>query len=358
MQRRVSLPPCAVAPPEIRELLICLQPPSNEFTFIIDDCQAVHVNKKMRKYFIEYRLRVRDAATERSHTVAAIAKVYASDRGAYPHQVLTYLWERGFREDAPYAVPRPLAYLPEHCLLLQGKAPGAPLGNQLHHPQAGPLGARAAARWLAHLHSLSPVAGPFLQADPTANLARYHRELRAALPAQAARLGRLFTRLRDLFHGSPAEVPLVFTHGDYHAKNVFLSTSRRGELVEPSRYRLSDGRVTVIDFDTFGLGEPARDLGYFLAQNAIMAWLRHRSMRPAEAPGRAFLDEYTAQDGTLQWPRMAAYIARTFLQSLHYELCVLHTGNLELVNLWLDFAEDALDRTTQEAPWSPLVMEG
>jgi hypothetical protein len=42
------------------------------------------------------------------------------------------------------------------------------------------------------------------------------------------------------------------------------------------------------------------------------------------------------------WPQVSTYIASTFLQSLHYELCVLHTGNLRLVNRWLSLAEDAL----------------
>jgi hypothetical protein len=332
--------PLAAMSSEVWELLSPPRSSSEEFAFVVEDLRIIHATKKIRKYFLEFRLQVRDPDTDQRRTIDAIAKVYPSDRGAYHYQVLTHLWKRGFRDDTPYAVPQPLGYLPERCLLLQGKASGAPLGNQLHHPQAGPLGARAAARWLVHLHGLPAETELFHRIDPTAKLDRYHGELRATLPTQAARLDKLYNRLLDLLEGDAEKRPVSFIHGDYHAKNVFLS----------------DGQVTVIDFDTFGVGEPAHDLGYFLAQNAIMAWLRHSSLQLAEAPGQAFLEEYAKHRGTILWPRITAYIARTFLQSLHYELCVLHTGDLGLVNLWLDFMEDALDRATRGAPWSPLVM--
>jgi hypothetical protein len=321
------LPSGASSLPGMWELLAGLQSPSAAFPFWLDGGHEISITKKMRKCFLEYHLQVRDVATGQSRTLTAIAKVYTNQRGAYAHEVLTYLWARGFQEDAAYAVPRPLGFLAEQCLLLQGKAPGTPLANWLHHHPAGPEGARAAARWLVHLHNLPPTPDPiFRQTDPTATLERYRHELQAVLPAQAARLDRLFDRLLQRLRESATRHPLGFIHGDYHALNIFLS----------------DSQVTVIDFDTFGLGEPAQDVGYFLAQNAIQAWLRHRDLHLADEPGCAFVAEYTAQGQTLLWPRVAVYVARTFLQSLHYELCVLHTDNQEVASLWLDLAEDAL----------------
>jgi hypothetical protein len=38
--------------------------------------------------------------------------------------------------------------------------------------------------------------------------------------------------------------------------------------------------------------------------------------------------------GPATWDRVVAQVARTFLQSLHYELCALRNGRVELIEPW------------------------
>src|SRR5262249_56097425 len=71
--------------------------------------------------------------------------------------------------------------------------------------------------------------------------------------------------------------PLVPSHGDFHHKNVFITV---------------DGRVTVIDFDTFGLQEQAADVAYFLAQTAIMGYRSRGSFAATNRARHCFLQAY------------------------------------------------------------------
>ncbi|MBI4499375.1 MAG: phosphotransferase [Chloroflexi bacterium] len=289
-------------------------------SLILDDCTVLGATKKLRKLIVEYRLRAHHAAqTDAVEELPVIGKAYARDRGAYAYAVMAALHARGFSADRGCAVPRPLAYLPEWRVLLQGKALGVQLSSLLYHPDRGPAGAGQAARWLARLHQSALPEELAPRAEPRDGLEDYGRDLAAAYPGQRRSVQDLLTRLTDLL-GEPSRETLVPTHGDYHPKNIFL-----------------DGpTVTVIDFDTFALGEPARDLGYFLAQCAIMAYHKRGSFAPALAPIQAFLEGYRAAGLDPDLRRAARYVARAFFQSLHYELCVLHTGNHALIPVWLD----------------------
>ena len=116
------------------------------------------------------------------------------------------------------------------------------------------------------------------------------------------------------------DMKLVPSHGDFHSKNVYIT---------------DDGRVTLIDLDTFGRQEPAADVAYFLAQTAIIDYHRHRSFVVSKQHRDCFLHCYLGASPPIPHDRLALHLGITFLQSLHYELCVLHTGNFAIVDLWL-----------------------
>jgi Ser/Thr protein kinase RdoA (MazF antagonist) len=101
-------------------------------------------------------------------------------------------------------------------------------------------------------------------------------------------------------------VPSVPSHGDYHPRNVFLTA----------------GLTTAIDFDTFGMREPAFDVGYAIGQLLIRSCFHTGDFSSGASAALAFWRRYE-RGGQAPWPRVAVQVARTFLQSLHFELRAL-----------------------------------
>jgi aminoglycoside phosphotransferase (APT) family kinase protein len=152
------------------------------------------------------------------------------------------------------------------------------------------------------------------------DVSRFVGELSEAYPGHAPRLEQVGTRLRSELQ--PGDRQLVPSHGDYHPKNVFVAREW----------------VTVIDFDTFGLREAAFDVGYAIGQLVIMSVFRTGDLASGVEAASAFWRRYRKSD-LAPWRRVTVHIARTFLQSLHYELCVLKNGRVELLTLWPDLID-------------------
>jgi hypothetical protein len=275
-------------------------------------CRVVRLRKKMRKIFFE--LEVRGKKGPRNY----IGKIYSSDRGRTHFDALQCLRNAGFCPPSLFTVVDPIVYFDDHCLLLQEKAPGRPLAKVLADGNAAATKALAqTGLWLATLHNTVVESHNRIK-KVAADVTRYGGELARLLPRQSARLERLMSlALSELLM---KDLKLVPSHGDFHSKNVYIT---------------DDGRVTLIDLDTFGRQEPAADVAFFLAQTAIIGYHRQRSFAASQQHRDYFLRCYL--DASLPIPpeRLAVHLGVTFLQSLHYELCVLRTGNLAIIDPWL-----------------------
>jgi hypothetical protein len=97
------------------------------------------------------------------------------------------------------------------------------------------------------------------------------------------------------------------SHGDFHPMNLYVS----------------DHRVTAIDLDTFALRECEADIGYCLAQTASFGLKLFGSFHETEPARTAFIEEC----GPVEIPRVVAYMAWAFLQSVHYDACILKVKN-------------------------------
>jgi hypothetical protein len=275
-------------------------------------CRVLRLRKKMRKIFFEVEV------NGNSRVRWYIGKVYGSNRGQAHFEALHQLRKAGFCPPSPFTVVDPIAYIDEQCLLLQEKAPGRPLAEILSgHDSIATVALAQTALCLATLHN-TVVDGKSRIEKVAADVARYVRELSIVLPHESARINMLMSHaLLALLKPS---VTLVSSHGDFHSKNVYIT---------------DDGRVTLIDLDTFGRQEPAADVAYFLAQSAIIGYHRHGSFAVSLRHRDWFLRCYQSASPPIPNDRLAVHLGITFLQSLHYELCVLHTGNLGIVELWL-----------------------
>lgn len=277
--------------------------------------EVTGAEKHRGKHFVRCRVTWAVPAARREETVELFIKLYGSDRGGPSFASQQLLWDAGFRAPAPHRVPRAYGYSAAHGALVQGLVEGRLLADHLPDDPGLPAALDDATAWLIHLHR-SEVAAPRPAADADLRLAeRFLTELAGAFPAHRRRLERTFDALAALL--DPDGRRLVPTHGDFHAKNLFLRP----------------GSVMVIDHDTFGLREPEHDLGYALAQLLILSRFRHGTFAPGALAGLALWRRYR-EELPARWDRIAVHIARTLLQSLHYELCVLRNGKEELLAQW------------------------
>src|SRR5437588_8840398 len=148
---------------------------------------------------------------------------------------------------------RPLAYVAEDAVVLYPRVGGVPLSDYARRPH------RDVARWLQQagaalctLHHL-PVefAGrpePHDFAAEIGAIAQKSLYIPVLLPQVGPAIKALFDRARELHEQLPQEAP-TFTHGDLKAEHIWVAA----------------GGITVMDFDSSRLADPALDVGYFLA---------------------------------------------------------------------------------------------
>lgn len=250
-------------------------------------------------------------------TMAIVAKLYGTDPGARALAALTELWMAGFRPPSSARVPRPVGYSSVEAVLLQARVPGIAwvelITADRRIARAAAIGA---AEWLLTLQaqSLGPIAAP---PERSAGSARRHAaELALAYPSAAAALAILADRLHAALVVS--DLRPVPAHGNFQPNNIL----RTADL------------TTVIDFDAYGPREPAYDVGFAIGQLLIASQLQHGNVETGARAAWDFWSHYHRR-GAANWSRVAVQVARTYLQSLHYELCVARNARADLIDLWL-----------------------
>ena len=181
------------------------------------------------------------------------AKLYTGEDGARVFHVATRVGEWLAEHGQGVTAVRPVACVVGDRVVLYPGLSGGPLSDLLRRPGRGV--ARCLERVGAALHALHrlplAVAGPLPRHDLAAEVsevARASEHLGVLLPSVGAAASALLDRAQALHARLPAEPPL-FTHGDFKAEHVWATP----------------GGPTLIDFDTCRLGDPALDVGKFLA---------------------------------------------------------------------------------------------
>jgi len=181
------------------------------------------------------------------------AKLYTGEEGARIFHRATQVaeWLAEHREGV--TAVRPLAYVAEDGVVLYPRVLGAPLSDHLRRPsQAVAQCLERAGVALHTLHRLPQgVAGPLPPHDFAAEVsetARASRHIPVLLPSMGVLIDALLHRARELHERLPQEPP-TFTHGDFKSDHVWAVP----------------GGLTLIDFDSSELADPALDIGKFLA---------------------------------------------------------------------------------------------
>ena len=161
------------------------------------------------------------------------------------------------------------------CSLAFEWLPGHSLSEALADPARGPRSVAAAGAALAELHGQDPqgLASLTRQAE-AATLQAVAAGLAVVCPGLAGRAERLAGRLAARLVDEPAvDRPI---HGDFYPQQVLLT----------------DGRVAILDLDEAVRGDPAADLGLFIAHLEDAALRGQLAGGRVEALGDALLAGY------------------------------------------------------------------
>jgi aminoglycoside phosphotransferase (APT) family kinase protein len=186
-----------------------------------------------------------------------IAKAYRGDKGRNAYEAMRLLWQTDLSTGDVVTLAQPLAYLPEHNVLVQ-----AAIGEEQTFKQLLRSALRAGtddtfaelcdytrltAEGLAAVHASGADHGETVTLDDElAEIRGVVDRLETAVPTLAGAATPLLALVEDLARVHQAD-PLRPSHGSFR----------------PGQVLLANGRVGFIDFDGFCRAEPARDVALF-----------------------------------------------------------------------------------------------
>ena len=234
-----------------------------------------------------------------------VGKVYATDRSDV-YRAMLAIQGAGFEKHAELSIPQPVAYLQPLQLLLQEKVAGRVASeffltaDERAHIEASEM----CARWLAHFHVVAPRIGPVREPGvQMACLERWSRRIARLGQSFADKSRRLFERLEDSPLGQGG-VEKHASHGSY----------------SPAQVILAKDRTVAIDWDAYGVGEPARDVANFIVALRRLALGRLGSIRLRDSAAETFKKAYLASGCASVESRLPFHQAAACLQLAKYNL--------------------------------------
>jgi aminoglycoside phosphotransferase (APT) family kinase protein len=289
--------------------------------------EARILKKHLRKTIIEYTL------TFASSTKRYIGIYRESDeRLEHVFSILKTLRANGFADHSQLNVPRPIVYISTLSFILMDKAEGELLREILRGKDNPTPYVRGAAEWLAKLHgSKIRLDNVSSRKDEVAATLRYARALTWHFPRLTSEIKSISDKMVSLQEANPPG-PRKPIHGDYHPRNIISSP----------------GITTVIDLEEAGMGDPAFDLGYFVAQTKMTHGRDETITRATESFVEAYLEKQpSTPDDFLQ--RVNVFEAQTYLQRIYHTYYLLDLKpDVDKVAEWLNECRTSLQKATAE----------
>ncbi len=308
---------------------------------VIKQCRTkVLKNRFGSRQVIAYRLTCLDNGARNISSMEVVGKRYADPQeGEKTFRTMQTLCKGEFSQSFRLNIPKPLCYLPEYKLLIQEKARGNSLPVYLGRGDAAALvRMRLVAHWLVKLHRSEATIDGIDTCDAyddATSLRKFTQRLAERYPHFASQLQELAISLQERLIAFK-DVTYSWVHGDFHPENIFVT----------------EDRTEVIDFDQFCQSDPARDLGYIVAQIRAMTYFATGSLETSNKEIRIFLDTYFAALSAAEredlFPRIAVFAARQILESMYYILFVLDDERPEMLSAWLNEAQRISDAKTAE----------
>lgn len=222
--------------------------------------QAIRVMryKPGRRCLIEYDLQV--AEFRSSQIITLIGKVRAKGTDRHTHALQQALWQLGFSDNSAdgISVPEPIALIPAWNMTLQRKVAGT-VATQLFHPNSDIALVKRIAAAAHKLHQAN--ISPHRQHTIHNELQILHDRLPRVLqhyPQWEPRLKRVLQQCDRLAANTP-EPRACGIHRDFYADQVIVQGDR----------------LYLIDLDLYCQGNPALDIGNFIAhmtEQSLRLW--------------------------------------------------------------------------------------
>jgi Phosphotransferase enzyme family len=282
-----------------RELASRLTTVVGDARFDLDAITVVR-HEPGRRCLVRYDASLHEAGGS-VRSLAMLGKVHVR-HGESGWQRLRAFRDAGFDERATdrIAVPEPLGTVPAFHMWLQRVVPGEPILDQLAGPSGVSLAARAAEA-SAKIHHAGAITETSHSIDDELEILGDRLFLAAQTrPDLTMRIGRIAAaadRRADGVRGRPS----TGIHRDFYADHVLAG---------------DDGWLFVVDLDRYCLGDPALDVGNFVAhltEQALRATGDPRSLRLAE---EAFVDRFLEIEGGGHADAVAIYTDLTLARHI------------------------------------------
>jgi len=253
---------------------------------------------------------------------AVIAKAYVRDRVDILHAMEAFA-RAGFRLEADFSIPQPIAHLSELGVRLEERLQGTSARELFLHgdPQQRRAAAERCAAWLARFQlDAPPLRGKVT--DPAAQLPRWRKWTDDAATARP-RLGdkyRLLLQKLQAAVPSPGTFEYRASHGSYIAEHVILCGPR----------------TAAIDLDEYGMADPAREVAWFVISLQRLA-LKH-------------LGSFQALDD------LAEQFLETYARESHRET-ITHYGFYRAVECLHRGSRDVVGRTPPALEWAETMLD-
>jgi len=205
--------------------------------------------KAGRRCLIEYDLLVKHPSrAPQLLTLMAKMRIKSHDHSTWA--VVNGLWESGMNDQADdgIALPRPVGEIPHWHVWLQPKVPGVALAPLFAGPQGESLAERVAEAAHKIHHSSVPTQRHHSMADELAILSERLGRTASAYPQWSDRIECVINDCKDLGNSLPL-TSLCGIHRDFYADQIIAD----------------DKMLYLLDFDLYCMGDPALDIGNFIA---------------------------------------------------------------------------------------------
>jgi hypothetical protein len=221
----------------------------------IGACTPKVMRNKPGRCTVRYHLEYADGSPRWPNPI--IAKTYSKDKGRNTYAAMRALWDSPLSKGDVVAIAEPLAYDPEHRVLIQGPVPGAGdlkdllratlrADSQEATEELHAITRKTAAGLAAMHHSGARHGETITWEDELAEIRGELAKLSASIPWFADAVAPLLTQLEAANAASPAD-PTLPAHRSFRPQQVLID----------------HGNVGFIDFDGFCLAEPALDIALF-----------------------------------------------------------------------------------------------
>ena len=274
-------------------------------------------HKPGKRCVVEYDVEVErpDAPLAR---VTLIGKARARRSGNEALRQLETIWKAGFATDSAdgISVPEPIGVISEFNMWFQRKVPGVTATDLL----TGPDGARLARRIAEAAHKLHQANVPTERAHVMANELRILRvcfdKVATQRPEWASRLASLMAGCDKLGASLPAPKACGI-HRDFYSSQVIVGRGFQPAQEEGDGSQSGFGRLWLIDFDLFCLGDPGLDIGNFLG-HVIEQAVRERGDAGAfRAVESAMTERFVELSGGCARAAVEAYTTLTLARHVY-----------------------------------------